>query len=718
MKKRTVLVLALLAASALPSQAVVPRRWEFRSPADWLRGKFNGVSLSWEGVLSLAPREERSPGPSEEFYLSCAETDAGVLYLGTGHSGKVYRIAPDGTAEVYFQTAEMDVTALVLDGQGVLFAATSPNGKIYKIAAKMKGEMFFNPGERYIWDLAFNEAGNLLVAVGESGGVYAVNSQGEGEPVLKTVENHVLCLRPDGRGGFLAGSGGKGAVYRIAAGKVSLLFESPFEEVKGLVPADDGSVFVAAGGATPALKKDETALPAAKTGTDVAMTVSASAGETPAAPPPVGKDASAVFRVASDGTARKVWASDEDLVYTMVREPGSGRILFGTGPKGRLYALDADERASLLIQENAEQIFLLGPRREGIRILSNNPPGLAVLYADRRPAGEYLSPALDAETVAGWGRLSWEGSVPEGALLQFQTRSGQTADPGPTWSDWSPPYRKAEEAVLSPRGRYLQFRAQLKIETGKAAPALARLQVVYLQANLKPEIDSLDWLGPNEVYLEPPAQDEVIWGLDASADHRPTKPDETRSILSAKKVVRQGYQTVVWEARDENDDVLTYALRLKKSDETQWRPLKDGLTESIFAFDTTAFPDGTYLLQLEASDAASNPVGAELRAERTSAPLVIDNSLPVIKNFSALPDKTRAGLSVSFAAEDAFSAIAEAEVMVRPGGWRVVFPTDGICDSQQESFAFTLPLAPGSDNLVVVRVKDNHGNVGVVRQVF
>lgn len=717
MKKRTALVLAVLAGSVLLAWGITPQKWEFRSRNDFLKGKFDGVSMSWDGILTLAPRVEKSAGPAEEFYLSCVGGGEGVLFLGTGHGGKIYRIAKDGNAEVYFQTAEMDVTSLVLNEKGVLFAATSPNGKVYKITDKAKGEVFFNPNERYIWKLAFAKSGALLVAVGESGGIYAVNPLGEGEFILKTAENHILCLIQDNQGVIYAGSGGKGSVYRIAGGKSTLLFESPYEEVRALVLAEDGSVVAAAGGAALTAKKEETAASAPKAGTEIALVVTAAASKSALAAGQA-KDSAALFRLSAEGPALKLWSSDEDLIYTMAREPGTGRILFGTGPKGRLFALETGDRVSLLTQDNAEQLFELAVSDGGIRALSNNPPGLAVLYPDQRPAGEYLSPVLDARTLASWGRIVWEGSVPQGAVVQFQTRSGNTAEPNPTWNDWSPPYQKMEEAVLSPRARYLQFRAQLKIQSGKAAPSVARTRIYYAQSNLKPEILSLEWLGPNEVYLEPPIQSEVIWGLDQNADHRPAQPDEMRIALAAKKTVRKGYQTVVWEAKDENEDVLAFSLRLKQDGESSWRLLKDGWTESLFTFDTTAFPDGTYLLKLEASDAPSNPAGSELRAERTSLPLVIDNSLPVIKNFTAVRDKSRGGLSVSFLAEDAFSPIEEVEVMVRPRGWGIVFPLDGICDSKQESFAFVLPLAPDADNLVVVRVKDAYGNIGVIRQVF
>lgn len=144
--------------------------------------------------------------------------------------------------------------------------------------------------------------------------------------------------------------------------------------------------------------------------------------------------------------------------------------------------------------------------------------------------------------------------------------------------------------------------------------------------------------------------------------------------------------------------------------------VKDGLSDSLFAFNTVSYPDGVYFIKLSASDLGSNPPGSELRTEKTSSPLVIDNSLPVIQELSAV----RAGnsLDVAFQAEDSFSSIREAQYLIRPGEWRVIFPTDGICDSRAESFKVRLPLAAGSENLIIVRVIDGHGNVGVYRQTF
>jgi hypothetical protein len=109
-------------------------------------------------------------------------------------------------------------------------------------------------------------------------------------------------------------------------------------------------------------------------------------------------------------------------------------------------------------------------------------------------------------------------------------------------------------------------------------------------------------------------------------------------------------------------------------------------------------------------------INLEKQAEKTSQPLVIDNSAPVLKNFQAVKDKNQ--LAVTFQAEDTFSAIKEVKYLVRPDDWRIVFPEDGLCDSKQESFKFKVTLAPNADNLMTVIVKDGWGNIGVFRQII
>ena len=729
--KRTPAAGIALLCLALAAGAVTPQKVLLRSLDDFLRGKFDGVSVSSDGVLTLAPREDKLAGPSEDFYLSFLMTPEGPAYLGTGHGGKIYRLDKSGAMELYFQTAEMDVTCLVMDKKGALFAGTSPNGKIYKITAPLKGEEFFNPAERYVWDLLVLENGNLLAAVGESGGLYEISPRGEGRLAYKSAENHLLCLRLDRNGDIVAGSGGHGSVYRIAkdGSKGAVIFETPFEEVRSLAFDLDGHIYAAAGG-TPTRGRDGLTVPG-PAGRDVDVSVSissvsvapAAAGQvqavgpaSPVKPAAAGREPGAVYKIFPDGSAVRLWLSGEEMPYSLFWTESEKRLYLGTGPKGRLYALDGAGRASLVLQKNSEQVYACLPVGTRVYLLSNNPVDLTLIHPEQRLSGEYWSPVTDARLVSGWGKLSWEASLPAGASVLFQTRSGNAAEPGPSWSDWSPPYKAGEgESVLSPRARYLQFRALFKTPSGKASPELSRVAFHYLQMNVAPTVGRLELLGPNEVLLKPPDIDEVILGLERRLPEASARKDELK-FMAAKKVERKGYQTLQWEAEDENGDVLAYTVAIKSDAEKSWRVLDDRWTETTYAFNTAHFPDGIYTLKVTASDGLSNPPGSDKAGERTSGPLVIDNTVPVLRNVQAV--RSGGELSVRFLAEDTFSAIRECRVLVRPGDWRVVFPEDGICDSKAEQFALKIPLPAGSDNLLTVLVKDAVGNVAVHRQIF
>jgi hypothetical protein len=205
MKRQAVVLLIIFLFSIQAIHAVVPKKWELYRFEEFLRGKFDGISVSYEGVLSLSPQEEEVQGPGEEFYLSILFTASDEIFLGTGHSGKIYKIDKSGKTELYYRVPEVDIYCLARDRKGDLYAGTSPNGKIYKITEKDKGSVFFDPAEKYIWDLMFTDTGSLLAAVGEKGGIYEVSPQGNGLFILKAEENHILCLYRDKNGDLLAG---------------------------------------------------------------------------------------------------------------------------------------------------------------------------------------------------------------------------------------------------------------------------------------------------------------------------------------------------------------------------------------------------------------------------------------------------------------------------------------------------------------------------------
>lgn len=724
----------LLLAAALA--AVAPQKWTFRTADEFFRGKFDGVSVSSDGVLTLAPREEKLQGPAEDFYLSFLMTPDGVAYLGTGHEGRIYKISKDGKAELFCQVSEMDVSCLAVDRKGVLYAGTSPNGKVYKVSAQGKAEEFFNPNEKYIWSLFAAEDGSLLAAVGESGGVYEINPQGAGRMIFKARENHVLCLKLDKNRDIVAGTGGNGLIYRIArGGKASVVFETPFEEVRTLAFDLDGNIYAAAGGA-PTRGRREDLPPVSASARDPEVTVSVvaaaqaqagaasqiSAAQPQAKAPSPGaaalREGGALFRVSSDGLAKRLWISPEEMIYSLFWDESGKRVVFGTGPKGRLFTSDPDGNTTLIIQSGSEQVFELVPVGVRTYLLVNNPCALSILNPDIRSSGEFTGPVLDARMIASWGRISWEAEAPAGAVCRFQTRSGNSAEPGQSWSDWSPPYQKGDgEAVLSPKARFLQFKALLTASTGKAGPSLAKAEVFYLPSNVPPVVNRLDVLPVNEVLLKLPDTDDVILGLERrTADGATRSEDPVRILIGQRRAQRKGYQTVQWDADDPNGDTLAYTLSLRLESEKTWRTIEEDWAETTYAFNTVNFPDGIYLLKVTASDLSSNPRAQALTGERTSGTFVIDNAAPAVRNVQAVRESN--GLNVSFLAEDAFSPVKEVKYLVRPDDWRIVFPEDGIADGKSESFKFRVPLDARADGLLTIVVKDAAGNTAVFKQVF
>jgi hypothetical protein len=722
--KKAGVVLVLLGLWGAVLFGVTAQKWVVLSSDDVLKGKCQGVSLSSDGELFLAPKEESLEGPAEEFYLCMARDQEGSFFLGTGHAGKIFKVTTEGKPELYFQAGEMDVTSLVVGPDGVLYAATSPNGKVYKISDKGKGDVFFNPGEKYIWALLPGEGGKLLAAVGESGGVYEISPEGDGRQILKVQENHILCLKRDKNGDLFAGSGGNGLVYRLSkSGKVAVLFESPFEEIKSLDFDGEGNVIAAASGTPAKGKKDEVAWPAAATfGAEITVSAARPASETSAvsssAAAGAGREPSAVYIVSPEGASKKIWSSNEELIYAVLWRESEKRALIGTGGNGRVYSVDKDEKSSLLLQKASEQVYSFLALESRVYVLSNNPPHFDVILPEQRFDGEYLSAVQNAKLVSTWGQIGWQSELPQSTSLQLQTRSGNSSAPNAAWSDWSPPYqRKDGEQILSPKARFLQFRALLKTNSGRVTPRLQRITLNYLQTNVAPVIKQVEALPPNVVFLKPPEMEDVVWGAAKSMESEPAKPeDPAKTAALAKKTVRKGLQTVVWEAADENGDSLRYTLLVKKEGETAWRLLENDWTNALYAFDTASLPDGLYRFKVVASDAPSNAAGLALTAEKVSGPVTVDNTPPVLKSVSVTRDRHL--IRLSFQAEANLSPIVEARCFIRPGEWVTILPVDGICDSRQETFNLSLSLPANADNLLVLQVKDEHGNIGVYRQAF
>ncbi|HXK58958.1 MAG TPA: hypothetical protein PLP42_03600, partial [Acidobacteriota bacterium] len=67
--------------------------------------------------------------------------------------------------------------------------------------------------------------------------------------------------------------------------------------------------------------------------------------------------------------------------------------------------------------------------------------------------------------------------------------------------------------------------------------------------------------------------------------------------------------------------------------------------------------------------------------------------------------------TVQFTCKSNASTIHQAEYSINGRDWRIVFPSDGIADSENEQYTLKLENLPTGENQVWIRVVDSVGNI-------
>src|SRR5215210_8915074 len=90
-----ILATALVILGALKTEAGGPVVWQTDSRAQLLTGESRGVSVTDTGALMLAPKFTQVFDTEQAYVGSSAADASGNVYLGTGHDGRIFRVAPD-----------------------------------------------------------------------------------------------------------------------------------------------------------------------------------------------------------------------------------------------------------------------------------------------------------------------------------------------------------------------------------------------------------------------------------------------------------------------------------------------------------------------------------------------------------------------------------------------------------------------------------------------
>lgn len=768
--KRLLPALLLLSSFAL---AQGTRAWEQSSFDDLENGTAKGVAIRSQGGLELAPAFQPLYTSPSTYVWAVASDAKGNVYLASGSPARVYKVTPDGTATVVFAPKELQVQALVADKSGVLYAATSPDGKVYRIepsgnarpkaaekpaadAAAPAGDagldpaytssVLYEPKTKYIWDLALAPDGNLYVATGDRGEIFRVSPKGEGAVFFKSDEAHIRVLALDPKGNVIAGSDGSGLVYRISpAGEAFVLYSAPKKEITALALDKAGNIYAAGTGEKRGGQPAKA--PASPAATAGGFTFSTTATANPpggqpqapgqAAPPPPGTPmpmpmpvfvsatGSEIYRIAPDGSPKTLWTSREDLVYALTFD-AQGRLLAGTGNKGRIYAIEKNGDYTDLLKASASQVsgFARAPR--GLYVSTSNLGKVFALGSVPAAEGSYESDVFDARIFSRWGRAEYRGA----GNVELYARSGNVDNPDRNWSPWKKLDLARDGMLDVPPARFIQWKAVLRPGSEPARVESVRLN--YRSQNVAPIID--------EVAVQPgarfqsmprpqgPAGADEGGPIQVGGPATPPAASAPRPDFAPPAFRDPASIAIRWSAHDDNDDDLVYSIYFRGDGESNWKLLQEGLTEKYYSTESALFPDGGYTVKVVASDAPSHSPDDALTDEKESARFEIDTTAPVISDLAGAADA--GALHVVFRAADAFSPIRQAEYSVDAGEWKFLEPVGQLSDSRTENYDFSVPLpAPAetpaarrqrgdsAEHVVVVRVYDRYGNMATAKTV-
>jgi sugar lactone lactonase YvrE len=721
------LILLLAASSAL--SAGQTRTWTQGEAADFEKGILKNLSLRSDGRLTLAPQSRELFDPASSYLWALARDSKGNLYAGGGTGAKLYRIPPDGKGKLVADLDALEIHAIAVDSRDRVYAATSPDGKIYRISVNGSGngkpEVFYDPKAKYIWALAFDAAGNLFAATGDQGELHRVTPDGKGTVFFKSEETHVRSLVIDAKGNLILGTEPGGLVLRVSpAGEGFVLYQMPKREVTAVAQAPDGAIYAAAVGTRQPAPAPAPLAPAPPPPAPAQVTVTVGPGAAVARPPapvlppsiaPAGvAGGSEVYRIDPDGTPRRVWTHAQDVVYAIAFD-AAGRALLGAGNKGSVYRIESPAMYTTLIALPATQVTAFQTGGDGrLYAATGNTGKVYEIGPGLEREGSIESDIFDSGMYSLWGRLTFEVNL-NGGQLAMATRSGNLDRPQKNWSPWAAvPAGGKGGRVTSPAARFAQWKATLT----SGSPELDSVDVAYLPKNLEPRIDEIETTPPN--YRFPPSSTPMI-AFQPSLSLPPIgkragggggltgSMDSTPSMQFAK-----GFIGTRWAASDPNGDPLVFTVEIRGSGETEWKLLKDKVTERYLSWDSTTWPDGEYRVRVTASDAPGNPPAEALTARMEGSPFWIDNTPP--KVTAPVAARTGGKLQVKWHAADALNNIAKAEYSLDGGEWKVAAPVTRLSDAQELDYELTLDAGVG-EHTIAVRVEDEYGNQAVEKTV-
>lgn len=655
-----------------PAQAVGTRRFVLEQAGDFRGGDLDGAAVSSRGSVRAGLDVGRiAVDAAAVIWCALARPDGSVL-LGTGNEGKLLELR-DARIRTVAETEGLVITSLV-EAWGTVVFSTMPQGKLWKLQQGKVTPFVTLPGVEHVWQLAYDKKAEVLhVATGAEGKLLRVDRTGHSTVELDVPEPHLLSVAVAPDGTLLAGSSDKAKLYRVTApGQASVLFDFGQTEVRAIAVASNGDVFAIANNVSTART------PRRPTGSDSDTSSSSSSSSSSS------RGKGTLVRVTAAGVAETLLEEDSEQFVSLALDR-RGQPFVGTGREGRVFTVDERRSSAVIADVQERQVTVLMPEGPAAYVMGSDPATIHPILATGKAEVSWTSKVFDAGLRASFGRMAWESSGP----VELSTRTGNTAQPDDTWSDWSQPLG-SPGPVASPAGRFIQVRARF----GDGSSVLTRVEIPFVTDNQRAILTRVG---------------ATLSGVDSATGVGIVASGAPISSRSNPEL------NLEWSVDNPDKDTLRYRLYYRMASTKDWYellPPTEVLTRTSYKWDTSTLPEGRYRVRVVATDELSNSPQSVTRDEMESGLVLVDNTPPVIQALQ------RVGMRVRGKVVDGVGPIQRIEVtMAGRTEWFPLAPTDRIFDESTETFDvdMTSVLPPGR-YLLTLRAYDAANNV-VVRSL-
>lgn len=697
---------ALIALLATPSLAVVTSTWTVETYQQFDQGDATSAFITSLGEIKPGWDTKRVALEGDGVWSALRMSDGTVL-AGTDAGGAIVKVGDKDATKVTTIDGAIAVVALVQAGDGTVYAGAMPGDALWKIdvAGKKATKVATLKDVETIWSLAVS-GDSIYAGTGPDGKLFKI-TKGKATEVFDTEDKRITALATTSDGAIWLGTSERALVFRYdpKSDKTRAMGDFAGNEISAIA-ATGGGVIVAANelseipamGAKSAAQVSEAEKPNAPKGEPAKMPdVGSKPGadkDTPANAdiPRKGerKGKGALFRIGDDGRLEQLHALTQTY-FTGIAVDKDGQVYAGAADKGRVYLVAADDSVATAfdVDERAVSHLWWDGAKGGNLAFATDDAAAVYRATGKASQAKYVSEVFDAKSAAKFGKLTWQAT----GKVVVETRSGNTAKPGPGWSEWAAPGQVGKLGggttggkISSPAGRYLQFRVAFNEDDA----SLRRVNAYYVPQNDATDVE--------EVTVEPAGKEGTPTLKDASARAR-------------NPVVK-----IKWKVENADGDDTTYTVQVRRDGEAEWRmlvPAKQALTATSYDWNTEAYQDGWYRVKVTSSDGAANSPDRAMTSTATSALFSVDNTRPAIDGLKVAYPKATAK------ATDAINVITEMAFSIDDGPWQLGTTGDGIFDDLSETLVVDMPtdLTKGNHTLAI-RVADASGNVGSTSTTF